>query len=294
MVSSLLKKPQPSRYGVKKERGLNLRPLCPLLLSCLATLCLADGDELLDRALDRATAGDYAGAVEIWNQLAEDQNPAALYNLSIIYEKGILGEPDLAKAAELCLKAAELAYLEAEAHMGTKYLFGMGVEQDDDKALQWFKLAAEREHAGALASLGNIYTGNHGIPEDLAKSLHYWRRASLAGHLESTYNLGLMYERGLGGVSVDMGKALPLYEVAASGGSLPAMANLVDLYTLGERVPRDYTKAYFWCDLSVAAGLEDNREHLAFLKSQLSQEQLMAVTEEIANWHEIRQSYTDF
>jgi TPR repeat protein len=277
-----------------RHRGSRLRPLYPLLFCCLATLSLADSDELLDQALDLATAGDYQGAVQIWNQLAREHNPAALYNLSIVYEKGIGQEPDLNKAAELCLEAAELGHLEAEAHMGTKYLFGMGVEQNHDKSLAWFQLAAEREHAGALATLGNIYTGNHGIPEDLAKSLHYWSRAALAGHLDSTYNLGLMYERGLGGARVEMQKALPLYEVAASGGSVAAMANLADLYTAGERVPQDFAKAYFWCELSVATGLEDNREQLTYLKAQLSPEQLAAVTKEIANWQEIRHSYTDF
>ena len=271
-----------------------LKFLFAVLLTAVSIPAVADADALLDEAYQRMQAGDYPSARRTWDRLAAENNPAAIFYHSLVYENSVLETVDLERSARLCRQSAELGFAEAQARMGFKYLHGLGVPRDIGNSIEWYLLAAEQDQPEALGTLGNIYIGEAGIPGDLEKSRNYWERAVAQGHVDSTHNLGVMYERGQGGLEPDLDMAIQLYNGAADAGSIEAMANLLRIYSSGEAIPVDLEKAYFWCDILVAAGREDYREYLRYLKGALDPEQRARVRQQIANWHEIKNSFRDF
>jgi TPR repeat protein len=271
----------------------NLKNAIVLFFFCLSSITWAGEAEELDKAYGYATTGNYDDAIAIWEKLAKSGEPNSLYNLSIVYERGVFVDKDVEKSFDLCQQAAIKGQIPAQAHMGTKYLLGIGVEKNLDKAIEWYQQAAEKGDMAALASLGNIYVSEEG-GNDYVKAHDYWSTAASLGDVNSVFNLAILFHRGAGEYKVDIKRAIDLYTAAATAGSLEAMANLVGIYSIGDGVPVDLREAYFWCDISVAAGFEENRPYLKYLKSQLSAEELKRAKSEILNWQELRRSYVDY
>ncbi len=267
------------------------RVLSTWLLSACTVFAASDSAKnsaLLDEAFSYASAGDYRRAKAIWQGLAESGEPAAQYNLCLIHEKAISVAADLELSMDYCLQSASQDYPPAMAHLGTKYYLGIGVARDFGKARDWYDKAAQLGDPGAQASLGDIYASIEG-GENFARAHEYWMMAAVQGNVQSMFNLGVSYHHGIG-TAPNIDLAIELYTAAAAGNSLEAMANLVGIYAEGKEVPQDLARAYFWCDISVAAGLEGNREYLAWLRTQLSAEELTSLKDEITNWHQMRRA----
>tara|TARA_R110001592_G_scaffold44644_4_gene143390 strand:+ start:11011 stop:11961 length:951 start_codon:yes stop_codon:yes gene_type:complete len=279
-------------YCVKFNRR-SARSVFALLLVSASTISIADTGDELDRAYGYATAGNYGDAIAIWKILAKSGEPNSLYNLSIVYEKGIVVEKDIEKSFALCEQAAINGQVPAQAHLGTKYRLGIGVGRDLEEAIMWYQRAAAQGDMAALSSLGNIYVSEEG-GNDYVKAHDYWSAAAALGDVNSIFNLAILFHRGAGEYKADIQQAIELYTAAATAGSIEAMANLIGIYSAGDGVPIDLREAYFWCDIAVAAGLEENRSYLKYLKSQLTTEELRLAKEEILNWQELRRSYTDY
>ena len=63
---------------------------------------------------------------------------------------------DHAKAAEYCLRAAELGYPAAQFVMGKFYAGGDGVQQNLDEAVRWLQLAVENGIEEAKQALVSV------------------------------------------------------------------------------------------------------------------------------------------
>jgi len=161
--------------------------------------------------------GDYATALHLWKQLAEQDHAAAQYNLAVMY---------------------------AEAQ---------GVQRDATKALKWYRYAAGRGHAPAQLKLALMYDQGFGVPRHHSRAMKWYRLAAQQGDATAQVTLALIYDEGRGVPQNDL-QAVRWYELAAEQGVLAAQKNLGVMYEKGRGVPQDHVQAYKWLSLAAAAG----------------------------------------
>ncbi len=96
--------------------------------------------------------GDYATALRIFRQLADQGNADAQCSLGLMYGFGNGVTQDYAAALKWYHKAADQGYADAQLNLGLLYTRGKGVTHDIVQAHMWYTLAAASgdRSAGAL------------------------------------------------------------------------------------------------------------------------------------------------
>ena len=113
---------------------------------------------------------DPVQALKWFRAAARQKDPAAIHNLAVMYHLGEGGlEPDLDKAAQLNLEAAELGSADAQFAFGVIYAEGIGVERDRREAVRWLREAANQDHPEAQNSLGVAYCDGHGVDQGVPR-----------------------------------------------------------------------------------------------------------------------------
>lgn len=144
-------------------------------LLCLALLIVssflqAEDLAAADEAFDR---GEYATALELYQELADLQEPAATYRLGLMYEQGLGTDPNPVAAASWYQKARALESPEAIAALAELHRKGTGVLQNFKEALRLNLSAAESGHAPAQFNLALAYANGVGTFRDPVKA-HMW------------------------------------------------------------------------------------------------------------------------
>jgi TPR repeat protein len=186
-----------------------------------ALMCILPNVGVADERQDAVAAakrGDYAAALGIWHQLA-DQGDAA-----------------------------------AQVTVGTLYHNGLGVPQNDAEAERWFRLAAEKGNADAQYKLGDLYEAGRGISRNYVEAAKWYRKAADQGDALASINLGEMYVDGRG-VRRDYNEAAKLYTAAADSGDAFAQYWLGAQYLDGDNpaIPRNYVISHMWSNLSATS-----------------------------------------
>lgn len=133
---------------------------------------------------------------------------------------------------------------DAQFSLGLVYRYGrhhnhprsLDFWRSDELALEWQRKAAAQHHIGARYELDRMYEEGRVAPIDEQAPKGY-KRAAQAGFAPAQYNLGMIYERGLGGVQRDAGKAVEWYRRAVVQGDTDADSKLYVMYASG-RVPQ--------------------------------------------------------
>lgn len=114
-------------------------------------------------------------AFKWYQEAASAGDPAGIFGLASMYEKGEGVERDRVKAGELTRRAAELDYLLAmRAYAYALENGGLGFERDPAAALDWFRRTAEAGDQVAMSRLKEAYSeGQLGLPVDPEKAA-YW------------------------------------------------------------------------------------------------------------------------
>jgi hypothetical protein len=112
-----------------------------------ASECEIRGGEytLYDRA-------NYVNALALWRQAADQGDATAQVYVGEIYEKGWVGEPDYATAAQWYAKAAAQNDRRAQRRLAYFYENGLGVEQSQEQALALWRNALDLKEDLVLAS----------------------------------------------------------------------------------------------------------------------------------------------
>ena len=112
-----------------------------------ASECEIRGGEytLYDRA-------NYETALALWQEEAAQGSAEAHLYVGEIYERGWLGQPDYATAAQWYAKAAALDNRQAERRLAYFYEQGLGVDVDKSRALDLWRSALGRQEGLVLAS----------------------------------------------------------------------------------------------------------------------------------------------
>ncbi|WP_435137526.1 tetratricopeptide repeat protein [Pseudopelagicola sp. nBUS_19] len=109
-------------------------------LTAFTTAVLAQDFE---EGLKAANSGDFATALQEWEQLAEQGNVTAQYYLGKMYRRGLGGVQDNAKAVKWHVEAAEQGLAAAQNDLGSIYKNGLIVTQDYAEAIKWYRKAAD-------------------------------------------------------------------------------------------------------------------------------------------------------
>ena len=240
---------------MKKTLALLLALLLILSLSATAE---QSSQEIMNRGIEAYNSEDYILAFGCFYELAERGDPAAQFNLGLMYERGKGVEQSYEKALEYYLKAAEQGNASAQFSLGSLYQYGEGVEQSFDKAAEYYRLAADQGDADAWHNLGLLYLRGEGVEKSAEQAAECFRLAAEQGVPEAQYNLAVMHQSGEGVEKSDE-KALEYYLMAADNGHSGAQYNLAVMYQDGIGVEKDIDKAleyyHMAADLDYASAL---------------------------------------
>jgi TPR repeat protein len=160
-----------------------------MVSACATTNIVAEKANRFDQGVALYDAGDFPGAYAVWNQLADENDLAAMRNTAHL------------------LRA------------------GKGVAQDKDRALSLYKEAARKGLVLAMANVADMTLAGEGTKRDPEEAAGWYAMAASSGLSLAMMKLGEMYETGLG-VKKDAGRARALYERSARNGYAPAQAKL--------------------------------------------------------------------
>ncbi len=160
-------------------------------------------------------AGDYAGAVMMWQPFANGGDADAMFNIGQAYKLGRGGLPkDAVQARDWYRKAAAKGHLPAQANLGI-LLFQAG---EKPEAIRWLKAAADKNEMRAQYVLGVAHWNGDGVPRSMALAYGYLSRASAQGLAEATTALG-----NLGGQlsPIDRANGMAVASSLAGGNGVP-------------------------------------------------------------------------
>jgi hypothetical protein len=166
---------------------------------------------------------NYAEALRLFQQGADQRLPAANFFLGIMYQQGLGTSSDYAKAMDYYHKAADNGFAAGYGGIGQLYQHGFGVPQDFAEARRNFQLAADKDAAIGFVGLGNLYASGEGVPRDYAQAMQYYIEGDKRNGTAAAYFIGLMYERGEG-VPADLNQAKSWMKKAADAGNTDAQA----------------------------------------------------------------------
>lgn len=162
-----------------------------LWMTALAFILAAPVSAGVEDGVKKWRAGDYAGAVAEWRDLAASGNRDAQFNLGQAYKLGRGVPADPQKAIELYRKAAEQGHEPAEANLGW-VLFQQGKRLE---ALPMLQRAARRGDAHSRYLLGVAYFNGDVVQQDWARAYRLMSSAASSGMPQARDALSAMEAR---------------------------------------------------------------------------------------------------
>ena len=214
--------------------------------------------------------GDYATALSLFRQLAEQGNANAQFFVGYMYKNGEGVPKDFAEAAKWFRKSADQGVKASQSNLGEMYRNGKGVPQNNVFAYMWFTLADDKP---GLWDVVTAMTPEQ-IPEgkklarewkDADTPLHSSLAAAEAGNEEAQIAMGVRYLQGQG-VTKDFKEAVKWFRLAADKGNTEAMGFLGAIFVDGGNgVAQDYREAAKWYKLASQKGDVDAQAALGHI-----------------------------
>ena len=227
-------------------------------------------------------------AFEWYKKFALQGNAMAQNNLGFLYEKGEGVTQSYKKAFEWYTRAANNGNTLAQMSLGFFHEYGKGTGINYSKAFKWYQKAANNGDDIAQQSLGVLYESGKGVKQDLNKAFEWYVKAANQGNklakknidvlqykfdrskgldewfkwLEMFANygiadaqnaLGFLYSKGEGVVQ-NSSKAFEWYKKSAEQGNQDAQVNVASYYSNGVLVAKDYEKAFYWLEKAAKQG----------------------------------------
>jgi TPR repeat protein len=200
-------------------------------------------------------ARDPARAVALLTEAAERDSREALVELGNAHRDGLGVAADPARAAECYQRAAILGSSGAMFELGRAYRAGKGVPADPAKAVTWFQQAAERGHAGAQFELGRMYQAGDGVAQDQRRGFLWLLQSAQKGRLSAMSAVARAYERGIGiDANTDESIRWALRAVDAGTDSVTMLLKAANAYAVGNLVTLDVARAVELFERAAAKG----------------------------------------
>ena len=192
--------------------------------------------------------------ITLLNAASDKENPEAMYELGNAYINGDGVIKNESKANDLYLKAANGGNAEAMNDLANNYQDGIGVPKDLNKAIEWYQKAVDLGDTESMNDLAFIYKDEPNY-KNLPKALELLNEAIAKGDKFAMFNLGYNYIYGSELVAQNIPEGIKLLEMAAEKENMWALSELGQLYYIGEKVPQDYSKAYYWFNKADEQGI---------------------------------------
>ena len=172
-------------------------------------------------ALNRQAEGRFALARQWFERAADKNDGYAMGNLALMFDAGVGGPRDPARAAQL--RAGVSGHSDADfakratADPGNLAMTAAWQSGHYADALQSAQALAAKGDANAEALLGRAYYEGVGVVRNYATALNWLNKAAAQKNADALFILGLMYEWGRG-VYQDVPKAQTLLDQAAALG----------------------------------------------------------------------------
>lgn len=112
-----------------------------------------------------------------------------LSEYSVSAGRNALKNSDFDEAVRQFKPLAESGDSEAQAHLGSLYYVGKGVNKDIEQAYNWYKKAADQGNVDAQYSLGNMHLLGESVEQSNADAAKWYSLASDQGHSAAKSNL---------------------------------------------------------------------------------------------------------
>jgi hypothetical protein len=221
---------------------------------------------------------DITTGIQWLEKSALQQNPAAAYNLGIVYSQVLPSEQlDYSKAAKFFESAAALGDAQSAYELGVLWHRAMLPESRYNKeslemAYKWFKVASDLGLASAQFSLAVYHQSKDSARFDFKEAKRLYQLAAEQGYPPAMYNLGLMLINGHGGKK-DKITGAEWVEKAALSNFTDAQFNLAMLFLWGEGKEKDQVKAFAWLSFLSEVKHPVAERYYARLSTLLTEEQ---------------------
>lgn len=163
-----------------------------ILLAGCATNIVAEKASRFDQGVAAYDSGDYQTAYRIWDELAQDNDLAAMRNVAQLLRQGKGVEKNPKRAFKLYQDAADKGLVTAMANVGDMYLNGEGVEKNAEAAAAWYARAATAGLSLAQWKLAEMYDAGTGVQKDPARARALLERAARNGYAPAQAKLKSM------------------------------------------------------------------------------------------------------
>ncbi|MDR1656940.1 MAG: sel1 repeat family protein [Deltaproteobacteria bacterium] len=126
-----------------------------------------------------------ASAAENLNKLADEGDPNAMYELSLLYFTGTGVQLDPVKGIELLKQAANAGSASAQYRLAIIYYFGEGVAEDKSETVKLLQSAAEKSEPEAQFMLGVMYANGDGVEKNHAEATRLFRLSAAQGNISA-------------------------------------------------------------------------------------------------------------
>lgn len=207
------------------------------------------------RGIDGAEK-DYEKAILFSRKVLKFQrNAGAMYHIGFIYCEGFFGDEKIPECIGYYEAAVELGHEGAAIQLGIMYEYGFCVKTDYDKALRLFRFALKKGRKDAWFNIGEVYRRQ----SMWAKAADAYKRSIDAGNMQAAYPLGCLYENGRG-VEKNYKTAFELFKKAYDDGDIMAPFALGLYYYYGVGTEKNAVKSFRY--LKEALNNDDRRAYL--------------------------------
>ncbi len=203
---------------------------------------------------------DEARAVAYYRQAAEKNDPDALVALG---QLGLetKGQISAAETQSFLTRAADVGRADAAGMLGGAMLDGRLGKRDAAGAAKWLKRAADGGEADAAYALALLEIDGDGIPADPASGLRHLKMAADKDHAAAMADYGLLLYQGKAGAPPSKSGAAKWFEKSAKAGDAEGQFLYAYALATGEGVARDPLQAYVWVLRSNAKGASGAPEY---------------------------------
>jgi len=127
-------------------------------------------------------AGEYKKALHIFEQLSNDGDSQAQYDLSQMYLQGIGTNKNLEKGWIWMNRAADGGNVQAMLELAVRYQKSPALENSEQMAFMWFQKAAMAGSAAGQYNLAHLYEDGNQTPVDLVKAYAWMSLSNRSGN----------------------------------------------------------------------------------------------------------------
>jgi len=197
-------------------------------------------------------------ARDIYQHLADQGEKEGQLKLAYMFEQGLGGQTDLARAEQWYGQAAAQNEPVAQYLLGRFYQLGEGLAMPDYVSAKKWYARAQSSYAPAAVALGFVYDT---VDEDYSRALESYQIAANLHDAVGEFDLGLLYEYGKDR-PVDREKAIEHYLHAAEHAHMQAMVQLAGLYLSSSS---EQKQGLYWYKKAAELGDRDALYHLGLL-----------------------------